>query len=248
MWYDTPMDRIIYDILTGLPSKVVNSAIGVAGIAATAWPERFKNWVSANMTPDQIRIYGIIAISLTIMYWLVMAWLRPKNSTAEQTPAITASTQGAGSPAIGNITNSTVNFNPATSNEIKKPSYDLGLFNNALSAALSGQSATAPERDMLLKEVFEYLMSIFPNKDGGAINHLIADVCNEKDLHIWGRRESYPIRLIYMRHTLQIFGEEDSAVTHSQTPSIHGPKHDLWSDVQFNRAEVIKAWPAPVQD
>jgi hypothetical protein len=95
------MQRFLYEALSGLPSKAVTGAIGLGGIAATAWPEKFRKWISGIMTADQIQFYGVVGIVLCVAYWALLAWLRPKE--VENGPGLSSVTHGASSPAIGVI-------------------------------------------------------------------------------------------------------------------------------------------------
>ena len=72
------MRKIFYQALSGLPSKIISGALGLGGIAAAAWPVQFRLWVDANMTPEQLRIYGVTGLIVLVVYWVVMFWLEPK--------------------------------------------------------------------------------------------------------------------------------------------------------------------------
>ena len=80
---DWSMRAIFYEGLSGLPSKIITYALGLGGIAATAWPDSFRKWVSMNMTPEQIRIYGIIGITMSVVYLALIIWLKPKTDGSD---------------------------------------------------------------------------------------------------------------------------------------------------------------------
>lgn len=71
------MRRAIYGTLSALPSKVFSGGLGFAGICATAWPDKFRAWVSDMMTADQIQFYGAAAIIVVAIYWILLLALKP---------------------------------------------------------------------------------------------------------------------------------------------------------------------------
>jgi hypothetical protein len=73
------MQKVIYNFLVAMPSKLVGTALSMGGIAATAWPIPFRKWAEGVMNPEQIRFYGIAAILISVIYWAIVLWVKPKD-------------------------------------------------------------------------------------------------------------------------------------------------------------------------
>ena len=123
------MREIFYEALSGLPSKVIGNTIGIGGMVATAWPDQFRKWVAFSMTPEQIRIFGICAVILFVVYWGLIVWLKPKDALRSAPLAHSSTTHGPSSPSIlgdgahvhyGNVTN--INVPPGR--DFVTPRYD----------------------------------------------------------------------------------------------------------------------------
>ena len=73
------MREMVYRIFSAVPSK----ALGGLGLGITAWsagsPKSFKTWWDWLMTPEQIRLCGIIGLGVFLAYWIALFLLKPRR-------------------------------------------------------------------------------------------------------------------------------------------------------------------------
>lgn len=76
------MRRAIYQMLSSTPSKVA----GIVSLGLTAWsagnPTNFQQWWGWAMTAEHIRLAGMAGLFITVLYWLLHWWLKPKDELA----------------------------------------------------------------------------------------------------------------------------------------------------------------------
>ena len=240
------MQRIIYEALSGLPTKIVGGALTVGGIVASAWPEKFRAWASGMMTSEQIQFYGMIGIGLSLVYWALLAWLRPKENEGDA--RISQITHGASSPAIGEIHgNATFNLGPPhpTATQPARPPYG-----SASPPSIPPQRRPALDADCSIEDVVECLYrTLGPLPNGPRLEQdfyrrvdlEIADKAHQKQMTVWGRIRDLPIDRIGL-HSLQ-FGKFDHRRREFRARGRDAMNWTIWTDLKFNAAEVKKVWP-----
>lgn len=195
------MRRAIHSFLSALPSKAFSGGIGVAGIIATLWPEKFRAWVSETLTADQVQFYGVIVLGVVSVYWLLMLALKPPPEKATAIPNA-ISTSGPNSQALNGPFHGPVTINNSTSATASPPdlshnrsgnlpdrntiSYNKGVrrdvgLSEALAYAITGQWNTT-----FLDALKDDLSNAAP------VSHA-RQLAFEGLIKIWGKRTSHGV-------------------------------------------------------
>ena len=176
------MRRIIYEALSGLPSKIVSGAVGLGSIAATAWPDKFRLWVAGIMTADQIQHYGAVGIALFVAYWALMFWLKPTD--VGEKPILSQTSLDPQSPNIGNTSgNVTINYGPSAEPPAAPNRYNLDNLDGLKRANL----AAAPRdafRDAVEQKKYEFLTRKHEPTRDTKMSDAFAFLCTGQ----WGER------------------------------------------------------------
>jgi hypothetical protein len=258
------MRRFVYETLSGLPSKAVTGAIGISGVAATVWPDKFRTWISGLMTADQIQFYGLVGVGLFGAYWALLAWLRPK----EGGDAPLQTTYGPHSPAIGAIHgNPTFNIgssNPAETQPMKSPYGTAHLrpsgsgFRDAIEQEKFDfwTQKREPTRDATLAEALAYAefgewgRSFFDaaaKAKNQANEHLerFRQLAHDGAVTVWGKRRNNGIfqavpRDHWTDHNIEWF---DLLRGNARTENVMHKTPNPFLEIMVSRAQFEKAWP-----
>lgn len=149
------MWSVIFKVWCNLPSR----AIAVAGTAVSTYaaisPKDFKDAVSSLMTPEQIRVWGIVALIVCVVYWTIYIFLKRKGDGMDNRDDEDGKgggggrTSGDGSHIFSGNFNGDVNINagdkappaPLTGIKLKNLHFknaDVGIFNMGAEYSLDG--------------------------------------------------------------------------------------------------------------
>lgn len=80
------MRAVAYNVLSATPSKIG----GIVGLGITGWsagdPAGFQKWWGWAMTPEHIRIAGIVGFVLCALYWIALYFLKPRGGPPPPPP------------------------------------------------------------------------------------------------------------------------------------------------------------------
>jgi hypothetical protein len=107
----------LHKAVASWPGTVLPNAIGVGGIFAGLFPEKFKHWISG-MTTDQVYLWAAGAVCICLAYWVLRLSLRPSapDSALSAGDQFTQTHHGSGHN-IGKIENAHFGKQPFTLTE-----------------------------------------------------------------------------------------------------------------------------------
>lgn len=66
-----------YNALRGAPAKIAFGVELFLSLAPTLWPKQIKEWAGWALTPEQIRLLGLLGLVIGLSYFLVLTLLKP---------------------------------------------------------------------------------------------------------------------------------------------------------------------------
>ncbi|MDC8754583.1 hypothetical protein OIK40_08015 [Erythrobacter sp. sf7] len=101
------MRQAIYNVAVSAPGILVPNAIGVAGIAASLYPDATRKLVGG-MTVEQVRLWAAAGIVVFLLYWVLRLALKPAPTSEEQPQIMAVSATGDRSVAFNGTNNGTI--------------------------------------------------------------------------------------------------------------------------------------------
>lgn len=207
---------------------------------ATAKPDMAGRWLDWLMTPEQIQYYGAWGMAFFAAYWIIWLVLKPNDEGGAGHTQL-PSTSGSNSPAVAVAGDYHHYAAPAVKQEVITPkSYDIKAVTKA-TQTMAGLREPIYKRDMSLGEVADYVSTQQGFRYRSQVELEIADMINEHQMHVWGRRKRNPIEMIstISFRTLQVNLEAEYVTT----LGLHAVHRTVWNDVKFSREEVERVWP-----
>lgn len=153
------MRRFVYETISGLPTKILMIGLAFIAILVTAWPEPFRAWVATNMTLEQIRLYGAIALCALVLYLCLMAWIRPKDDNVSSSVHLEASVHGAQN--VGHV-NGDVHFHSSATQDRETAGWTsngLENFRQAIVGAAVARDESRYRNDLIHRLTLQFMAS-----------------------------------------------------------------------------------------
>src|SRR4051794_13299615 len=91
------MRRIVYQGMLRLPARVGGSAVSLAGLVGSIWPDRVKAVIGGSVSPDEIRLVGIALLVIGLVYFIALWLLKPGET---EKAGVTADRRGFGNSSV----------------------------------------------------------------------------------------------------------------------------------------------------